>query len=181
MKTTFTKNYILENRGCYTLRDVNSLSFINKTITINDILSSEKSLKDKGWWVLRKCELTTKQKKAIVLSLAEIVLPIYEKKYPKDTRVGDCINSIKDFDKGKIAIIELHTAAVAIHDAAYDPSCDAASDAAYAAYAAACASFTNSVEASDYAENSINSVVNAAGDEYKTKILKALKDVFKIN
>ena len=42
MKTKFTPNEIMSNRGCYERSDVNKLSFIgNSEIDINDILDSE--------------------------------------------------------------------------------------------------------------------------------------------
>lgn len=50
MKLTFTKTYLKKNKGCYTLKQVNNLSFINnKVITIEDILKSEINISDKLW------------------------------------------------------------------------------------------------------------------------------------
>ena len=138
MKKTFTKKYILENKGCYSTEQVENLSFINqKTITIQTILNNL-PIKDFNWFLMKKCELTIEQKKEIALLYAECVLPIYEEKYPNDNRVKDCIQGIKYYRSGKIKkeeLIVLRRAAAAAYAAAADA--DAYADAAYAAYAAA--------------------------------------------
>lgn len=59
MKKQFTPKYIYDNKGCYERSQVDTLSFIkNESIDIMDILNSEMPLKDKGWWVVKKCDLT---------------------------------------------------------------------------------------------------------------------------
>lgn len=63
MKKIFTKEYIMEHRGCYEKEDVLSLSFIdNETITIEDILNSEINTHSKIWFVYFKCELKARQR-----------------------------------------------------------------------------------------------------------------------
>ena len=48
MKLVYTKEEIIERKGCYTLKRVNNLSFINnKVISLEDILNSEIPTKDK--------------------------------------------------------------------------------------------------------------------------------------
>lgn len=64
---------------------------------------------------------------SIAADCAERVLPIYEKKYPDDKRVRDCIAMCRMWVKGKATDDELRAA---VDAAAY------AADAAYAAYAA---------------------------------------------
>ena len=81
MKHEFTKQEILSNRGCYERNEVENLSFINnEPISLIDIVKSEIPLKDKFWFVIRKCDLTNIEKVIIAVSVAEIVLPIYEEK-----------------------------------------------------------------------------------------------------
>lgn len=58
MKKIFTRNFITNHRGCYSIEQVKKLSFINnKQITIEDILASEISLNDKYWFVMNSCNL----------------------------------------------------------------------------------------------------------------------------
>jgi len=88
MKKIFTKQYILDNKGCYSVDEVEKLSFINKEeIRLTDILNSEISIRDKRWFLYNKSKLSLGQKKELSLKLAWIVLPIYEDRYPNDLRL----------------------------------------------------------------------------------------------
>ncbi|MGZ3867365.1 MAG: putative immunity protein, partial [Bacteroidia bacterium] len=103
MKKTFTPAFIRLHKGCYEKEQVAVLSFIKKeSIDIMDILNSEIPLKDKRWFLYNKCDLTLDQKRSLALTLAEIVLPIYEKKYPGDDRIRKCIYATKLFIKGEM-------------------------------------------------------------------------------
>jgi hypothetical protein len=94
MQKTFTPDYIRNNKGCYDLEQVNTLSFIgNAEIDIQTLLASEMPLEDKYWFVIHKCKLTTKQQQLLALSCAKITLHIYEQQYPNDARVADCITA----------------------------------------------------------------------------------------
>ena len=77
----------------------------------------------KGW-------STRQQIVLVACDCAELVLPIYEKKYPDDKRVRNCIEVTREWANGKATIEEVRQA----RRAAY-----AAADAAYAAAAAAAA------------------------------------------
>lgn len=141
MKKTFTPNYIKTNRGCYEPEQVAKLSFIkNEEITIAQILESEIPLKDKFWFVVRKCELSNEQKQHIAIGCAEIVLEIYERKYPNNKAPREAIQAAKDYLAGVIGTDELirKRSADAAYAAADAYAADAAADAAaaYAAYAA---------------------------------------------
>ena len=132
MIKNFTPEQIMSNIGCYLKEQVAQLLSIKQdSISILDILNSEIPLKDKRWYLWNKCAITLDNKKALALQLAWCVLPIYQAKYPNDTRVEDCLKAIKDFNDGKITIEELRAKRYAYADAAA-----AAADAAYA-YAAA--------------------------------------------
>ncbi len=84
---------------------------------------------------------------------AEQVLYIFEKRYPEDKRVRECIEGVRKYQKGEIQKDELkalrsaaYTAysAAGAADAAYTATYSAAADAAYtAAYAAGAASATD--------------------------------------
>lgn len=76
MKKTFDSNYIKKHRGCYQMEEVDILSFIGQDkISIMDILNSEITLKNKGWFVIKKTQLTTEQKKQLAYLMAVSVAP----------------------------------------------------------------------------------------------------------
>ena len=132
-----------ENCGCYGAEKTMSLFFSNgnETISISDILNSAIPLKDKYWFVFRKTGLLKEINQKIAIDLAEIVLPIYEKRYPTNTAVRECIEAAKQFIAGHISIdvlLEKRRAAYAAAAAASYAAAYAA--AAAAAYAAAYAS-----------------------------------------
>lgn len=143
MKKEFSKEYILKNMDCYKIKQVEALSFINQeSIKIEDIINSEMSLRDKGWFLVRKCELTIKEKAELAYKLASVVLPIFEAKRPGDNRVKECLEAIQQFNLGKITRYQLMIKRYAAYTAD-DASAYATDDAsAYAAYAASTAAYT---------------------------------------
>jgi len=185
MKKEFTPQYIIDNQGCYqeTKDKVNNLSFMKlETINIMDILNSEIPLKDKGWFLIKKCDFTIEQKKSIALLLAKSVVEIYNNKYPNDNRVNECIDAIESFNSGKITLDELivkrNTASAADTTSAYAAAA-AASAAASAAYdAAATAAFFASASASAYDYAAYAAAEKA---KYKTKVLQVLIDFVNSN
>jgi hypothetical protein len=109
-------------------------------------------------WFLNNCKkIELKVKINLAVFSAELVLPIYTKRYPNDNRVSDCILATKDFILGKINREELlkkrNTAA-----AAYAAAADADDAAAYAAYAAAYAA----ADAAAYAAYAADAAADAA-------------------
>ena len=141
MKRTFTKQEILSSRGCYERERVLKLPFIeSKRITLKNLFDGL-PIKDFIWFLVRKCDLTLKQKKQFALHCAKQVLPIYEKRYPEDKRVRECIEATEGYILGTVSIDELRearSAAAAAYDAATAAAVDAY-DAATAVYAAAAA------------------------------------------
>jgi hypothetical protein len=103
MKTTFTKQEILNNKGCYSLNKINSLLGKRKKVKIIEILSSPISIRDKCKFVYNACDLSLDEKKKLALKLAWIVLPIHENKYPNDSKIKDCLQAIEDFYTNKIS------------------------------------------------------------------------------
>jgi hypothetical protein len=144
MKKTFTKDYIIQNKGCYDLEQVEKIKCINdKKITLKQLFN-DLPIKDFSWFLVRKCELTTLEKQFFALHCAKQVLPIYEAKNPNDKRVSECIEATERYLNGKISIDELmdkrSAAAYAADAAAYASyAADAASYASYAATAATAA------------------------------------------
>ena len=81
---------------------------------------------------------------------ADHVLPIYEKAYPNDTRVRDCIAVVRRYADGAATESELATAAAHAYAAAY-AAAHATDAAAYATDAAAYAAATNAYAATNAA------------------------------
>jgi hypothetical protein len=124
-----------------------------KEIDIMDIFKSN-GIKDAIWalrcwdyldWCLFICEV------------AESVLPIFEKKYPKDERPRKALQAIRDYKTGTISRQDLRAAAHAC------TAC-AACTAAYAAYAACTAACTAAYAActADYAADAAAYAADAA-------------------
>ena len=108
-------------------------------------------------WCLRSiCPEHKKEVCLYAVDCAERVLPIYENKYPNDSRVRDCINATKRYLNNEISLEELRV---------FRRAADAAAADAYAAdaYAAAAAD-----AADDDARNKIQEkIIN-----YGIKLLK---------
>jgi hypothetical protein len=89
---------------------------------------------------------TNEENQLIAIGVAEIVLVIYERKYPNNDVPRKAIQAAKDYLNGSMSLDELRTAAADAADAAdaaYDAAYAAAYayDAAYAAYATADAAY----------------------------------------
>ena len=169
MKKTFTKQYMRDNCGCYedTKGKLDACSFmkLDGDISIYDILNSEIPLKDKAWFVVKKCELTERQHQELAIQCAELVLPIFDAKYPNNDAPRKAIQAATDYLEGNISRGYLLSAAhasyasYAAYAAAY--AADAASHAAYAAsYAAAYAA-----DAADAAADAAYAAADAAALE----------------
>lgn len=101
MQKTFTPQYLKENCGCYSQERLLSCSFMTeKEISIQSILESEIKLKDKFWFLIKKTDLTIREKLEISIGAAEIVLEIYENKYPNNEAPREAIRAAKDYING---------------------------------------------------------------------------------
>lgn len=121
----------MSERGCYDRYEVNNLPFINNNRITLKTLFEGLPIKDFTWFLFRKCALTSKQKRQFAVHCAKQVVPIYEKNYPKDGRVRECIEATEQFINSDISRDELIVKVNAAYAAAaYDAD-------AYAAYAAA--------------------------------------------
>jgi len=132
MQQIFTTQFMIDNGGCYIREDkLFSCSFMqdkNKDITLRSIVESEIPLKDKYWFVCKKLA-TKEENQQIAIRVSEIVLPIFENKYPNDKRPREAIEAAKAFIAGHINLKEL----IKIRNA----YATAYAATAYAAYAAA--------------------------------------------
>jgi hypothetical protein len=173
MKKSFTKEYILENKGCYSVDQVLELPF-GKTdkITINGLFKAL-PIKDFSWFLVRKCELTLTEKRLFALHCAKQVLPIFENKYPNDSRVRDCIDAAERYLNGNETLENLKV---------FRASASAAAAAADAAYAAAYAADAYAADAAAAAADDAYAAAyaaDAADDDaaYKLSILNFVKSL----
>jgi hypothetical protein len=149
MKTAFRKikNCKPCESGWEQLISYHKPSSLDEEISIEEIIKSN-GLYD-AIWALRAVD-DTEALTLFFIDLAESVLHIYEKRFPGDTRVRDCIDACKKYIKGEISVKELiekkNDAAYAADDAydadyydtdAYDAACTtrAAADAIRAVHA----------------------------------------------
>ena len=164
MKTIFSKQYILNNKGCYNKEQVEQIPFDEKEgITLKQLFEYL-PIKDFNWFLCSGCRLTKLQIQLFALENATFVLPFYEKRYPNDKRVRDCVEYIKFFLEGNgdtdTLSIKRNAAAYAYADAA--DADDAAADAADAAYAASAAA--DDAYAAAYAAAAASAAADAAAD-----------------
>ena len=75
-------------------------------ITLQDILTSEISLKDKFWFCCNKI-LTREENQLLAIKTAEIVLNIYEDNYPNGVSLKKAIQMAKDYLNNNISHKEL--------------------------------------------------------------------------
>jgi hypothetical protein len=112
-------------------------SSLDKEISIKEIVESN-GLND-AIWALRAVD-NAEALTLLSIEAAEFVLPVYEKRFPGDMRVRDCIDACKKYVREEISRYELiekkNSAAAAVHAA-----CVAASAAAHAAVHAACVNY----------------------------------------
>ena len=108
----------------------------------------------------------------VCAEIAELVLPIFEKRRPNDKRVRECIETCKRYAIGQATIDEVRTArsaAAAAYDAAYAAAADAA--AAYAAAAATTIASADADAAAAYAAYAAYAAAAySAADAAKTKL-----------
>ena len=103
----------------------------------------------------------------IAINLAEIVLDIYEKQYPEDKRIRDCITAAKSYLKKQITVVRLckvkYAANTAANTAAYATAAAAsAADAAASAADAAAVAYAADATADTAAYAAANAAVVAA-------------------
>ena len=165
MKKEFSLQYIMGNRGCQEMDEIKSLhraAGSPEVITIQNILRAAVSTRNKYWFVIRKCDLTIEQKQKIAIDVAEMVLPIYEKRYPENKAPREAIEAARSYLAGHISIDQLlekrhdaaataAAAAAAAYAAADAAAAYAAADAAAAAAAYAAADAAAAYAAAAYA------------------------------
>ena len=184
MKRTFTKEYVMDNRGCYSTEQVEALKCLDSGSTTLHQLYKELPIKDFCWFLVKKCDLTTKQKRLFALHCAELVLPIYQEQYPNDKGVRNCIETTRKYINGDCDRGELIEARSAAANAAADAAATAAATAAAYAYTAATAAATaaTAYTAAAYAYTAADAYAYTAATaytaaEFKQKIWEYVKTI----
>lgn len=145
MQQLFTVKFMRENCGCYNSSDyidpyakLRHCSFMAdpESITLEKIIRSEIPLKDKYWFVCKKLA-TKSENQQIAIMVAEIVLPIYERRYPDNRAPREAIEAAKQYISGHISLDKLISKRADAYAAAAAAAWAAAAAAAWAAAAAA--------------------------------------------
>jgi hypothetical protein len=129
---------------------------LDEEISIKEIIKSNGL--DDAIWALRAVD-DTETLTLLSIDLAESVLHIYEKRFPGDMRVRDCIDACKKYVKGEILekeLIEKKKGAYNAYDTAYD---NGDSDDAFAARVVA---YAVSRVADDAAIAAVRATIDAA-------------------
>ena len=175
MKKTFTKDFYLSHRGCYDFNKMFNLVDNNPHETIEDFLNWNISINDKFFFLFNYCNLTLRNKQDMALMCAKIVLPVYEKEFPNDSRVMECIHATELFLNGEITLEQLREKREAANAANANANAYAYAYAAYAAYAAAYAAANAALAAANaanaYDTAALTAAANAAA--YDTAALTA--------
>jgi len=168
MKTVFSKELMQDTTGLFYWKDFELEVLKGRTeILLTDILESEIPV-DRKFDIICKKLANREENQQITIGCAEIVLEIFDKKYPEDKQARQAIQAAKDYLNGHIGVEELREksesafarrlALVKDHNAFFsvyyaigtsiattsvvDPDIDndkVASEAAYAVYTAFCA------------------------------------------
>ena len=198
MQTIYSSKFMQDNCGCYSEKSGKLEKYIlkgRKEISYLDILNSDIPLKDKYWFFCRKI-FTKEQNKQIAITLAEIVLPIYEEKYPENKSPREIIEAAKLYITGDISLNQLmskrRAASYAANAADYADAA-AAFYVPYAAYYAASAVDVaySAVDAAYYAADAAyyaasyavdaSAAAASSDDSYKQKLEKALTNFIESN
>jgi len=178
MQTEYNLDFLLENTGCYKKSKVENLFPKDReVVSYKDILQSNIPLEDKYWFFCHRV-FTDSQNRHLAIKIAEVVLPIFEDKYPEDNRPRKAIEAARLYLAGEIGIEELEAAAGAAARAAAYAAGAAARAAAYAGDAARAAAY-----AAAYAGDAARAAAYAAGaaDAYKTKLTNILTNFIENN
>ena len=123
MKQEFTHEYMQANCGCYSREHLMAQTFMKSDpVLLRDILESDIPLQHKFWFVCHKLA-TKRQNQEIAIGCAELVLDIYEAKYPENKSPREAIQAAKDFINGAITMETLLEKKRAAYAAYADAAC----------------------------------------------------------
>lgn len=117
MKKNFTKAFILSHRGCFEREQIVGLMQGFDPVTLDQVLGAEFPFNDKAHFIITKGDLTDRQKQILNINIAEVVLPLFEKEYPKNDYARNAIKSAKAYLENKITLAELKALDIDLHHA----------------------------------------------------------------
>lgn len=161
MRTKFTRESILSYTGCYSKDKAETVLGDKLEFTISEILDFDIPLKDKIWFICKRCEFTVIEFRELAIGCAECVLPIYEAKYQDNKAPREAIQAARDYLNG---VIDLEV----LESKRYAASRGATHAATYAAYYAAAASAANDASSAASASASAANAAYAAYASYST-------------
>lgn len=107
MQQIFTRGFMRQNCGCYSQADLDACSFMQaEPITLKAIVYSKIPLRDKYWFICRKLA-TKRENQEISIRMGEILLPLWEEKYPDDKRPHEAILAARQYMASDIILEEL--------------------------------------------------------------------------
>jgi hypothetical protein len=175
MQKEFSIDFMKANCGCYSEKRLFACSFMKfPVVLLSDIVESEIPLEHKYWFVCKKL-LSSDECRKVAICLAEIVLPIFEVRYPDDKRPLEAIEAAKSYLAGNSSTDFLEKKYAAAYAAAADAVAANAVYAANAAYAAAVAA--NAYVAAANAAAAAAADAAAADAAYRTKIMDYLREL----
>ena len=152
------------------------LNHLNKTQSDDEVLELRTILESNGLddtiWALKAVEGKDKEIRLFAADCAEMVLPIYEKDYPSDSRQRLAIQAARDYANGLITFEELAAASAAAWAAASAAAWDAAWAAAWAAASAAASAAARDAAWAAARDAARDAASAAARDEIKQLLLK---------
>lgn len=93
MKIEFSKEYIYDNRGCYSKEQVDNLPFINNDKITIKMLFDNLPFKDFDYWLLQNCKMTERDKEEYVYHYASFALPIFEERHPDNKKPREALEA----------------------------------------------------------------------------------------
>ena len=128
------------------------------------------------WYAGKKAgPVGDEKRKRLVLAAcacARLALPIFEKRYPNDTRMRDCLDTAEKWARNEATLEALQVSRRNLWAASYDAAAAASYDAAAAAYAAAAAADAAAAAAAADAAAAYD-----AADAARSKTLKECADI----
>lgn len=154
------------NTGHYD-RTADLLMSAEELITLRMIFEANIPLDDKYWFLCRKLA-NREQNQQIAITVAEIVLPLYENRYPDNKAPRECIEAGKQYLAGNSSLAVLSHKRKAAYDAAEDASADAdvAAEAALDDATYADSADTEAAANAAYAIEAVIDVISTSDNDY---------------
>lgn len=107
MQKTFTLEFMLANRGCYSVEYLMNCSFMNnESVLLLDIVYSEIPIRDKYWFFCFRIA-SIGQSKQIGIIIADLTLPLFESRYPGNMLIRECVEACRLYIGGVISFEKL--------------------------------------------------------------------------